>query len=166
MATLILLTLLSSAAALRIQPAVNVRPGAVASQRAAAPVMQFGQKKEKLPKGWRKVPSNSRPGEFSYENTQTKQRFDKLPRSAFGGSVYDDEVDTYSGRFAFWKPETSVDEQGNLSDVERAGFTEDGKDLANEGLSLYLAFVPFLLFAFAYGFGLTPSSYGQAGNFG
>ena len=35
--------------------------------------------KESLPKGWKKVESKSRPGQFSYENTATKQRYDKIP---------------------------------------------------------------------------------------
>ena len=35
------------------------------------------------PKGWKKVPSQSRPGKFSYLNTKTGQRYDKLPRDAF-----------------------------------------------------------------------------------
>merc|ERR1719163_2564266 len=113
------LALLSGAAALQM----HVRPAALASARHAAPSMQFGRggsTKETLPKGWKKVPSNSRPGKFSYLNTSTGKRYDRIPKS----TVYDDEEDTYAGRFAFWKAEESVDEFSNLSDAERAGFTE------------------------------------------
>jgi len=35
------------------------------------------------PPGWRKVPSRSRPGKFSYENIKTKDRYDRLPPEAF-----------------------------------------------------------------------------------
>jgi hypothetical protein len=35
------------------------------------------------PKGWRKVPSRSRPGKFSYENIKTKEVYSRLPPSAF-----------------------------------------------------------------------------------
>lgn len=36
-----------------------------------------------LPKGWKKVPSQSRPGKFSYLNTKTKERYDRVPNSAY-----------------------------------------------------------------------------------
>jgi len=35
-----------------------------------------------VPPGWRKVESRSRPGKFSYENTKTKERYDRLPNWA------------------------------------------------------------------------------------
>ena len=35
------------------------------------------------PKGWRKVPSRSRPGKFSYENIKTKERYDRIPNWAW-----------------------------------------------------------------------------------
>jgi len=38
---------------------------------------------EEIPKGWQKVPSASRPGKFSYLNTRTKERYDRLPREAW-----------------------------------------------------------------------------------
>ena len=38
---------------------------------------------EELPPGWRKVPSQSRPGRSSYENIKAGQRYDRLPNSAF-----------------------------------------------------------------------------------
>lgn len=69
--------------------------------------MQFGfsdaRRKENLPKGWKKVPSNSRPGQFSYLEIKTGKRYDRAPMQ----NVYDDEEDTYASRFAFWKPDVS-----------------------------------------------------------
>jgi hypothetical protein len=59
---------------------------------------------QKLPKGWRKVPSRGRPGEFSFENIKTKERFDKLPSNFF----FDDERDTVS-KPAWRAPEFSDD---------------------------------------------------------
>jgi len=35
------------------------------------------------PRGWRKVPSRSRPGKFSYENVKTKERYDRIPNWAW-----------------------------------------------------------------------------------
>jgi hypothetical protein len=43
----------------------------------------FNPPPEELPPGWRKVPSQSRPGRSSYENIKTGQRYDRLPNSAF-----------------------------------------------------------------------------------
>jgi len=140
---------------------VPVRPGALASARHAAPAMQFGfsdaRRKENLPKGWKKVPSNSRPGQFSYLEIKTGKRYDRAPMQ----NVYDDEEDTYASRFAFWKPDAP---ETSLDDVEAAGFAPGGKDLANDGLYLYAAFIPFLLFCASYFFGLFGDGYGR-GNF-
>ena len=76
-----LVTLLASGAAAFSAPATS-RP----ALRATSPQMA-----EKLPPGWKKVKSMSRQGQFSYLNTKTGQRFDKLPR---GQTFYDDEADT------------------------------------------------------------------------
>lgn len=38
-----------------------------------------------LPPGWKQVPSQSRPGKFSFLNTATKDRYDKLPPAAKKG---------------------------------------------------------------------------------
>ena len=35
------------------------------------------------PKGWKKVPSQSRPGKFSYLNQKTGERYDRIPNSAW-----------------------------------------------------------------------------------
>ena len=43
----------------------------------------FNPPPEEIPAGWRKIPSQSRPGKFSYENIKTRERFDRLPNSAF-----------------------------------------------------------------------------------
>ena len=40
---------------------------------------------DELPPGWRKVPSQSRPGQFSFEQTSTKERYDRLPPQARKG---------------------------------------------------------------------------------
>ena len=40
-----------------------------------------------LPPGWKQVPSQSRPGQFSYLNTATNERFDKLPGAAKKGNM-------------------------------------------------------------------------------
>ena len=45
--------------------------------------MFFNPPPEEVPQGWRKIPSQSRPGKFSYENIKTKERYDRLPNSAF-----------------------------------------------------------------------------------
>lgn len=38
---------------------------------------------EEVPPGWSKVPSQSRPGKFSYLNSKTRERYDRLPRGAW-----------------------------------------------------------------------------------
>jgi len=158
-ASLLSLSLIASAAAF-------AGPGASRSapmQRAASPAMQFNfqgkNKGEALPKGWKKVKSQSRPGEFSYLNMKTGQRFDKLPRSA-GGDFYDDEKDSFASRLAFW----NADEDAALSSVERSGFSESGKDLATDGLLLYAFFIPFLIAFFGYTSGVFSFGY-KTGNF-
>ena len=141
---------------------------AAAVNRGARVSMQFGNpfaKKEEagVPKGWKKVPSSSRPGEFSYLQISTGKKFDRLPQSA--ASFYDDERDTVSkpAWSAFAKEKR--DEQEYRSPQEAAGFAENGGDLANAGGALYLAFVPFLAFALFYAFGSAPNPYGGIGNF-
>jgi hypothetical protein len=145
--------------------AVAGGPEPVEHRRSPAPTMQlFGQKnktKDGLPPGWKKVPSQSRPGQFSYLNTKTKERYDRLPSSA--GAFYDDE-DPGPRQFAWWTPDDSGGEDGMMSDVERAGFSENGRDLATDGLYIYAAFIPFLLFAFLYATGNVGDAYGN-GNF-
>ena len=42
---------------------------------------------DNLPPGWRKVPSQSRPGQFSFENSATRERYDKLPQAARRGNM-------------------------------------------------------------------------------
>lgn len=129
--------------------------------------MQFGfggGGNKGLPKGWKKVPSQSRPGEFSYLNTETGKRYDRLPV----GNFYDDERDTVTAPSwnPFAKEESDAANYGSVQ--EAAGFAEDGGDLANAGGILYLAFVPFLLFAAAYVFGgvnIAGGFYGSSGNF-
>merc|ERR1719311_564591 len=80
---------------------VAAAPRALARARAAAPAMQFGRDgrsgaPEKLPRGWKKVPSESRPGKFSYLDTRSGQRYDKPP----GSAVYDDDRDAQN--YAPW----------------------------------------------------------------
>ena len=43
----------------------------------------FNPPPEEIPPGWRKEPSQSRPGKFSYVNIKTRERYDRLPNSAF-----------------------------------------------------------------------------------
>jgi len=38
---------------------------------------------EPVPPGWKKEPSQSRPGKFAYVNTKTRERFDRLPRGSW-----------------------------------------------------------------------------------
>ena len=38
---------------------------------------------EIVPPGWKKVPSESRPGKLSYLNTKTRERYDRLPNGAW-----------------------------------------------------------------------------------
>ena len=136
----------------------------VARGTVAAQFGGFGKKSaaaEQLPKGWRKVPSRSRPGEFSFENIKTRERFDKLPV----GSFYDDERDTVSK--PLWDFNRDANKEVNLSDMsdaERSGFTADGRDLASAGSEIYFAFIPFLLLAFAYSNGIFSFGYAD-GNF-
>jgi len=137
-------------------------------QRAINPAMQFGfgggGGDKGVPKGWKKVPSTSRPGEFSYLNTATGKRYDRLPM----GMIYDDEVDTVSKPLWRFDAKEKQEEEQYQNSMEAAGFAEDGSDLANTGGVLYLAFVPFLLFAGAYVFGgvnIAGSFYGGSGNF-
>ena len=133
--------------------------------RHATPTMQFGfggggKQQGGVPKGWKKVPSQSRPGQFSYENIKTGQRFDRLPSS----EIYDDEVDTVSK--AAWNPFAEEERvQQFRSAEEAAGFDENGNDLANSGGIIYLATVPFLLFALSYLGGALGSPYKGGGNF-
>lgn len=133
------------------------------TQRAATQMQFFkaGQSKpEAVPKGWRKVPSNSRPGQFSYENIKTKKRYDRIP----SGQFYDDELDTVSK--APWNPFAEEERTKEFaSAVEAAGFDENGNDLANSGGILYLATVPFLAFALFYLSGSIGSPYSTGGNF-
>jgi hypothetical protein len=113
----------------------------------------FGSKqksKDGLPPGWRKVKSQSRPGQFSYENTKTKQRFDRLPANVRGGSFYDDEVDSTPTPFGWWNPDTGAEDELDEEAMQNLGFAAGGRDLATDGLYIYAAFIPFLLFAFAY----------------
>lgn len=143
----------------------STRANAQPVARHAATTMQFfkqGQARpEALPKGWRKVPSQSRPGEFSYENIKTKKRYNKIP----SGQFYDDELDTVSK--PAWNPfaEEERADKGFRSPQEAAGFDENGNDLANSGGALYLATVPFILFALSYLFGAIGSPYAGSGNF-
>ena len=43
----------------------------------------FNPPPEVIPPGWRKEPSQSRKGKFSYVNIKTKERYDRLPNWAF-----------------------------------------------------------------------------------
>merc|ERR1719247_2562719 len=103
----------------------GARPASHIGGHRAAPVMQFWKQKD-APKGGK----------------------------GGGGTFYDDEVDTTNaaGTFAWWKPEDSslsgkpVEGQKFRSEMERAGFAEDGSDLANAG-------------------GLFSFGYGDTGNF-
>jgi len=132
--------------------------------RSSAVTMQFSNPfakgGEKIPKGWKKVKSQSREGEFSYVQVSTGKRYDKLPQSSF----YDDEQDTVSGPAWDWRAEEKRIEQNYRSPQEAAGFNADGGDLANTGGVIYLATVPFLLFALFYLFGAIGSPYSR-GNF-
>merc|ERR1719421_454277 len=82
--------------------------------------MQFGglfgggAATEEMPKGWKKVKSQSRPGEFSYLNEKTGQRYDRLPPSLMrgrqGGDFFDDEKDTTAK--AFWMLDLGAGDSG------------------------------------------------------
>lgn len=142
----VVFALLSVAAAFNA-PA-SIRPALIAT-RAQSPLMQ------KLPRGWKKVKSQSRPGEFSYLNTKTGQRYDQPPRD--GNNFFDDEKDTVTRKPWQWQSNEEVEEayakKGFRSPQEAAGFAADGGDLATEGGIYYVAFIPFLLLFVAYLFG-------------
>ena len=90
-------------------------------QRMAMPAMQFFSGEQKgIPKGWKKVASESRPGEFSFLNLKTGKKYDKLP--ATGGNFYDDERDTTAK--PAWNPFAAEEAKANMefrSDAEAAG---------------------------------------------
>jgi hypothetical protein len=137
------------------------------TRRSPAPAMQlFGKAKPKdgLPPGWKKVPSQSRPGQFSYLNTKTKKRYDRLPANLAKGNFYDDEADTIPDRFAFWKADPAEDEESPEEFMNNLGFAEGGRDLATDGLLIYAAFIPFLLLVFAYSTGAFSFGY-STGNY-
>ena len=139
------LLLIASGAAAFSTPSA-ARP-ALNTLRASSPLMA-----EKLPPGWKKVKSMSRPGQFSYLNTKTGQRFDKLPRG--GQTFYDDEKDTTAKPLWQWQSEQKdAEDLGYRSPQEAAGFAAGGEDLATAGGIYYVAFIPFLLFFVAYVFG-------------
>ena len=152
-------------------PAASALALRSAAARTVGVALQFGGGKKaaatKLPKGWRKVPSRSRPNAFSYENTKTGERFDRPPNAAgkFGGAVYDDEVDTVSQ--TPWEvlfARKQKEEPDTMTDMERAGYTADGRDLASAGGEIYLALVPALLLFFLYSNGVFSFGYAD-GNF-
>ena len=159
LSTIVSCVFVASASAFTAPSCAGSRP--LAPARHPEVVAQlFGKKTaaaDALPKGWRKVPSRSRPGEFSYENIKTKQVYDKLPVGAF----YDDERDTVSK--PAWKPPSWNDDE-DMTDAERSGFTSDGRDLAAAGSEIYYALVPFLFFAFLYSNGIFSFGYDN-GNF-
>ena len=190
--------MLSSVTAVAVAfTAPAARPG-FAAARAATPAMQFfggGKGAETLPKGWKKVKSRSRPGQFSYLNEKNGQVYDSLPASLMrrtGSEFFDDEKDTTAKPFwqldlgggdksegtfekarGFFADKTSNSEleayykKGKKTDgyVESSGFAANGEDLATVGGIYYLATVPFLLFFLAYVFGGIGSPYGGGGNF-
>ena len=147
------------------------RAGVVAAPgRAVRPTMQLfgigGPPKEKLPPGWKKVKSRSRPGKFSYENVKTGQRYDRLPQVRVKGDFYDDDRDTTAKPLWNWKQQEEEEEFGGFrSAQEQAGFSASGGDLSTEGGVLYVAFIPFLLFFLFYVFGNIGSPYSGGGNF-
>ena len=131
---------------------------AVTKQRSAGVLMA-----EKLPRGWRKVKSQSRPGQFSYLNTKTGLRYDRMPTRA--ADFYDDEADTTAKPFWQWDAEQDYEDLGFRSPREAAGFAPGGGDLANMGGVYYVAFIPFLLFFVSYVFGGFGELYGSKGNY-
>jgi len=137
------------------------RPALGCMQRVANPAMRAT---EKLPNGWKKVKSMSRPGEFSYLNEATGERYDRLPNK-FRGTIYDDEVDTTAKPLWQWNAQEKKAESEYASSMEAAGFMPNGEDLAGAGGVYYIAFIPFLLFFLAYVFGSIGSPYGTTGNF-
>ena len=91
---------------------------------------------------------------------------DSSGKKTYSRDVYDDEVNTFAGRFSGWNAEkdSPVGRGGKMTDLERAGFTEDGRDLATDGLLIYAAFIPFLLLAFGLSTGAFSFGY-ENGNF-
>lgn len=158
--------LLGLAAGASAFSAPSSRPTSVV-QRSSSPLMQFSfgggggaaSKTGRLPPGWKKVKSESRPGEFSYLNTKTGKRYDRLP-NAVAGDFFDDEKDTTNNRFAAW----SFKDDEELSMAERSGFSESGRDLATDGLMLYALFIPFLVAIIGFWSGAFNFGYGK-GNF-
>jgi len=145
---------------------VQAPRGGIARPRCAQPAMQFfkgaGKQEAGVPRGWKKVPSESRPGQFSYLNLKTGQKYDRLPKS---GAFYDDEQDTTYSKDANWDPFAFEKRASNFrSDVEAAGFNDDGEDLANTGGGIYVALLPFLALVIAYSTGLFSFGY-EKGNF-
>ena len=131
---------------------------------ALAPARGSNVLMQKLPPGWKKVKSRSRPGEFSYLNQKTGQTFDKPPGAA--RDFFDDEKDTTAKPLWQWNAEEkAVQDLGFRSPQEAAGFGAGGEDLATAGGIYYVAFIPFLLFFVAYVFGGVGSIYGKGGNF-
>lgn len=122
--------------------------------------MRGGKPKGEPPEGWKKVPSQSRPGQFSYLNVQTGQRYDKLP----GAGLFDDDRDAREPApwSKLWGAEE--EEEYRLEGANAAGFAPDGSDLANLGGGLYAALLPFLLLVIAYSTGLFSFGY-ENGNF-
>jgi len=145
----------------------------VGVERAASPAMQFSNpfaKKdtEQLPPGWKKVPSRSRPGEFSYENIKTGQVYNRIPNQGRGGGgdFFDDEKDTTQKPLWQWNQQEKDEEFGGYrSAQEQAGFAANGEDLSTVGGIVYVAFIPFLLFFLVYVFGGIGTPYGGGGNF-
>merc|ERR1719478_87881 len=182
---LVLMALVATVSAFNV-PAAATTP---ARSRTGGIAMQ------KLPKGWKKVKSRSRPGEFSYQNTKTGQIFNQIPPSLLrrGGEFYDDEKDTTAKPLWQWDANRGGGEGGGIFDkvrgqyaektsaskleayykngkktdgyVEASGFAANGEDLATVGGVYYLATVPFLLFFIAYIFGGIGSPYSGGGNF-
>jgi len=145
---------------------VQAPSGGIARTRSPQPAMQFfkgaGKAEAGVPRGWKKVASESRPGQFSYLNLKTGQKYDKLPTS---GAFYDDEQDTTYNKDRAWDPFAAEKRAANFrSDVEAAGFNDDGEDLANTGGGIYVALIPFLAFVIAYSSGLFSFGYDK-GNF-
>merc|ERR1712194_138997 len=84
--------------------------------------MGFSGEQKGIPKGWKKVASESRPGEFSFLNLKTGKKYDKLP--ATGGNFYDDERDTTAK--PAWNPFAAEEAKAKMefrSDAEAAGFS-------------------------------------------
>ena len=78
---------------------------------------------------------------------------------------FDDEKDTVTQ--APWSSlqADGYDKKKFRSAAEAAGFSETGGDLANEGLIIYIAAVPFVLGALYFIFGNIDGPYSTGGNF-